>query len=176
MNDQQPTPTEPYPVRPSTEQGYPVQDYPVQRYPVQPEPVHTQQPSSYTAPLPVVAGQAQLLPARPRVGGLHVALAWVFTVLSLGYFLPWAIAATRQRSNALAIGVLNLLVGWTLICWIAALVMAVMSEPAPVTTIAYAAAPVVQVAPQLPPPGWYPDQRGGHRYWDGRGWTEHTAP
>lgn len=27
------------------------------------------------------------------------------------------------------------------------------------------------------PPGWYPDNLGnGQRYWDGRNWTEHTAP
>jgi len=25
-------------------------------------------------------------------------------------------------------------------------------------------------------PGWYPDGSGGQRWWDGRGWTEHTAP
>ena len=27
-----------------------------------------------------------------------------------------------------------------------------------------------------PAPGWYPDQQGVQRYWDGRQWTEHTAP
>jgi hypothetical protein len=51
-------------------------------------------------------------------------IAWVLAVLSLGYFLPWAVAATRGKSNAGAIGWLNLLLGWTFIGWVAALVMA----------------------------------------------------
>lgn len=25
-------------------------------------------------------------------------------------------------------------------------------------------------------PGWYPQPDGTQRYWDGKGWTEHTAP
>ena len=25
-------------------------------------------------------------------------------------------------------------------------------------------------------PGWYPDETGNQRYWDGARWTEHTAP
>lgn len=53
-----------------------------------------------------------------------VAVAWIVAVLSLGYMLPWAVAETRGRPNSGAIGVLNLLAGWTLIGWIAALVMA----------------------------------------------------
>lgn len=26
------------------------------------------------------------------------------------------------------------------------------------------------------PPGWYPDQHGAQRYWDGAQWTQHVAP
>ncbi len=26
------------------------------------------------------------------------------------------------------------------------------------------------------PAGWYPDQQGTMRYWDGQQWTGHTAP
>jgi hypothetical protein len=32
-------------------------------------------------------------------------------------------------------------------------------------------------SPQAVPAGWYPDPAGdGLRYWDGSGWTTHTAP
>ena len=51
-------------------------------------------------------------------------LAWIIAVCTLGYMLPWAIAATRGKANAGAIGWLNLLLGWTFIGWIVALVMA----------------------------------------------------
>ncbi len=51
-------------------------------------------------------------------------IAWVFTVLTLGYLLPWAIAATRGKANAGAIGLLNFFLGWSIIGWIAAMVMA----------------------------------------------------
>lgn len=51
-------------------------------------------------------------------------VAWVLAVLTLLYFLPWAIAATRGKSNSGAIGWLNFLLDWTLIGWIVALVMA----------------------------------------------------
>lgn len=59
-----------------------------------------------------------------RQSGIETALAWVFTVLTLGYFLPWAVAATRGKSNSLIVLLLNFLLGWTLIGWIVALVMA----------------------------------------------------
>jgi ABC-type transport system involved in cytochrome c biogenesis permease component len=59
-----------------------------------------------------------------RTSGVEIAFAWIFTLLTLGYLLPWAIAATRGKSNSVAIGVLNLLLGWTVIGWVIALVMA----------------------------------------------------
>ncbi len=166
-DDQRSTPTEPFAVWP------------------QPEP-QALQPYPQPAPPPVAYGHGAGVPVggaftntavvAPRVGAVHVVVAWVFAALTLGYFLPWAVAATRQKSNTLAIGLLNLLVGWTLIGWIAAMVMAVQTEPIQVTNVAYAVAPVVHVGPQTAPPGWYPDQLGTRRYWDGQRWTGHTAP
>ncbi len=50
--------------------------------------------------------------------------AWIIAIITLGYMLPWAIAATRGKSNSGAIGWLNLLLGWSVIGWIIALVMA----------------------------------------------------
>ena len=63
-----------------------------------------------------------------RVSGGQIAIAWVLTIFTVGYFLPWAVAATRGKSNAAAIGLLNFLLGWTLIGWIIALVMACGSD------------------------------------------------
>jgi hypothetical protein len=53
--------------------------------------------------------------------------------------------------------------------------------PTPQQTPAYQApAPTALPTPPpsgLPAPGWYPDPErpGGHRYWNGTGWTEHRA-
>ena len=63
-----------------------------------------------------------------RTNGVEVLVAWVLTVFTLGYFLPWAVAATRGKSNSWAIGLLNFLLGWTLIGWAVALVMACMAH------------------------------------------------
>lgn len=151
------------------------ENLPVTRRPP-PEPYHYGQ-QAVPAQFPGY-GYAQTSIVQARVGGAHVAIAWIFAVFSLGYFLPWAIAATRQKSNTLAIGLVNFLVGWTGIGWVAALVMACLAEPAHITNVAYAAAPVLQVHSVTPsaPAGWYPDGTGIRRYWDGQGWTQHTAP
>jgi hypothetical protein len=55
---------------------------------------------------------------------IQATTAWIIAVVTLGYMLPWAVAATRGKSNAGAIGWLNLLLGWTGVGWIVALVMA----------------------------------------------------
>jgi hypothetical protein len=63
-----------------------------------------------------------------RTNGAEVAIAWIVTVLTLGYMLPWAIAATRGKSNSGAVALVNFLLGWTFIGWVVALVMACSSH------------------------------------------------
>lgn len=88
-------------------------------------------------PMLQAAGQQQFAPSAgagalsmhapatdQRTNGVEVAFAWILTLVTVGYLLPWAIAATRGKSNSIAVGVLNLFLGWTLIGWVIALVMA----------------------------------------------------
>jgi len=51
----------------------------------------------------------------------------VFTIAL--YFLPAIIAAARHTHNATAILLLNLFLGWTVIGWCVALLMAICSVP-----------------------------------------------
>lgn len=53
---------------------------------------------------------------------------WIIAIVTAGYMLPWAIAATRGKSNTGAIFWLNLLLGWTVVGWIIALVMSCTSH------------------------------------------------
>ena len=62
--------------------------------------------------------------ARP----LSAIISWVVTALTLGYMLPWAIAATRGKRNAWAIFWLTVLLGWTLVGWLVAVVMSLNSH------------------------------------------------
>jgi hypothetical protein len=82
---------------------------------------HRQAQPSYASPYLGVTTDA-------RTNGAEIAFAWVFTICTLGYFLPWAVAATRGKSNSLAIGLLNFLLGWTVLGWLAALVMACLAH------------------------------------------------
>lgn len=59
---------------------------------------------------------------------LSATISIVVAVLTLGYMLPWMVAALRGKSNHVAILVLNLLLGWTVIGWVIALVMACTSH------------------------------------------------
>ena len=53
-----------------------------------------------------------------------------FLVFGLAlYFLPAIVAAVRHTHNATAILLLNLFLGWTVIGWCVALLMAVCSAP-----------------------------------------------
>jgi hypothetical protein len=55
---------------------------------------------------------------------ISATISIVVAVLTFGYMLPWMVAALRGKSNHWAIFFVNLLVGWTVIGWIVALVMA----------------------------------------------------
>lgn len=54
----------------------------------------------------------------------------VVAICTLGYMLPWMVAALRGKSNHWGVFWLNLLLGWTLLGWVVALVMACMSHQA----------------------------------------------
>ena len=59
---------------------------------------------------------------------IHTAPWLVFTALACSYLVPALTAMVRGRQNAGGIFVLNLLLGWTVIGWVLALVWAVTGE------------------------------------------------
>ena len=56
-------------------------------------------------------------------------LLWPLAVIPTAiYFVPTIIAALKRKRNWLAIFLLNLFLGWTLIGWVVALIWAAMHE------------------------------------------------
>ena len=121
-------------------------------------------PPSYGSYPPI---HTQIVTQPYRSSTAHLVVAWIITVLTLAYTLPWAIAATRNKSNTATIAVINILLGWSLIGWIVALVMSLTSEPQQtfyVNTAVYPAqhqlyGPPAAQAPAVPPAttyGWTP--------------------
>jgi hypothetical protein len=155
------------------------------------------EPTASSEPVPAAAPWAVAQPAwqgpmvmtdRREVEPAVIAIAWVVTVLSLGYMLPWAIAATRGKSNQASVAIVNFFLGWTFIGWVVALVMACTAHQM-VGASGQAMVVVAQQFPQAqfsgpvprpsvgPGPGWYPAPSGpGQQYWDGSAWTAHRAP
>lgn len=60
---------------------------------------------------------------KTRVVSAPVAI--IVAIVSAGYMLPWAIAAVRGNRNAWSVFWVNLLLGWTVVGWIIALVMSI---------------------------------------------------
>ncbi|GAB3755066.1 superinfection immunity protein [Lysobacter olei] len=56
-----------------------------------------------------------------------VALLMVIAAVFL-YLLPWVVAAQRGREGHVLIGVLNILLGWTVLGWLALLIIAFTGE------------------------------------------------
>ena len=59
---------------------------------------------------------------------MRLIFAALIALLSLFYFLPFAIAFNKKRANSGAIFALNLFLGWSLIGWVVALVWAMKDE------------------------------------------------
>lgn len=147
--------------------------------PCQPAP---QQPASFGAPQPpatsygALYAQGVVTDQRAPDAAL-VVVAWVLAVVTFFYMLPWAIAVSRGKANHGAIGLINFLLGWSFIGWIAALIMACQAHQVGVQHAMAVAYPVPVAQPALPPAGWYPAPDGqGRAYWDGRVWTGHRSP
>ena len=81
--------------------------------------------------------------------GLVVLTGITGTLIGL-YLLPVLVAWLRHVPDIMAIAVINVLLGWTLLGWVIALALALRSV--------IPAVPAVQLFQQLPPP--YPPQAG----------------
>ena len=84
-------------------------------------------PNGWPPPAPPAAPAASPLTSDQHGAVWRTSLgtiAWVVAALTIGYMLPWAIAVSRGNANAWGVFWVNLLTGWTVIGWIAGLVMA----------------------------------------------------
>ncbi len=132
-------------------------------------------PGQDPVPLPVAYVAAPLTDQQPTSTPV-VVVSWIVTLFTSLYMLPWAIAASRGKANQWTVFLVSLLLGWTVVGWIVALVMACTSHRPllPGAMVSYAMVPQLPAAPT--PAGWYPNPQGpGHRYWDGYRWTEHVS-
>lgn len=114
----------------------------------------------YATP-PVPWGSVRTDRVPPNAG--TVVVAWVLTVFTGFYLLPWAIAATRGKSDRWPIFWITFLFGWTGIAWLITLVWSCLPHR------------VMRLSPIPMPPGWYPQADGTHAFWDGMRWTGHRA-
>lgn len=93
---------------------------PIQQHPAPPM-------QSYGPPRPMAPpayNSTVVATGRPPASGAVVAVAWILAVVTSFYLVPWAVAATRNKSNQGGIFLLNFFLGWTVIGWIIALIMA----------------------------------------------------
>ena len=140
---------------------------------------------SYPAPQPYGPppyGQVVVMRQPYRSSTAHIVIAWIVAVLTAFYMLPWAIAATRNKSNTATIALINLFLGWSVIGWIAALVLSLTSEPAQTTVVVnqpvyptYPPAAAAPSYPTYPPAQQAPTQIAPYQPYTQPGATEPTA-
>jgi hypothetical protein len=73
--------------------------------------------------------QAQAAPRAPApVTSGRVLVGILVSVFTFGYLIPWSIAFARRHNKQVPIFLINLLLGWTLIGWVAALIWSFSSD------------------------------------------------
>jgi hypothetical protein len=125
---------------------------------------------------------------------LLIILAFILLVLPVG-LLPIIVAAVRKHHQLVPIVLVTVFLGWTIIGWIVALVLALgptgsstarstagspgVALPPPAAGAPLAPATVAEAAraPSVAA-GWYADpaRTGRDRWWDGYAWTAHLRP
>lgn len=66
---------------------------------------------------------------RSSASGVLVVTAWIIALMTMGYMVPWAVAVSRQVSDHARVGLVNFLLGWTIVGWFVALAMALRQVP-----------------------------------------------
>ena len=85
----------------------------------------------------------------------------LFAVGVAVYMIPTLVAWSQKAPDFGIVAVVNVLLGWTFIGWVVALVLA-LRQPRQ---------PAVVVVPQVTAaPGWYGQADGSQRWWDGTSW------
>lgn len=125
-----------------------------------PKPIYQAPPPAYQTPTPVYLAAPLTDQRQPNTA--VVVIAWVLTVLTGLYLLPWAIAGSRGKANHWSVFWVNLLLGWTIAGWIAALVTACTAAHRPLAAVPALVgyAPVAALPAPSPSAGWYPDPSG----------------
>jgi hypothetical protein len=80
---------------------------------------------------------ATISPALATTSGSPEGGIGFLLILAAVYFLPAIVASSRHHRNRLAIGILNLLLGWTVLGWIVAMVWACTSDVEPRPEVKY---------------------------------------
>ena len=83
-------------------------------------------PINVTPAVQAVPPQPTRRPVPVRTG--RVLFAIFLSIITFGYLAPWSIAFARHHQQQVPIFLINLLLGWTFIGWIGALIWAFSSD------------------------------------------------
>jgi hypothetical protein len=109
-------------------------------------------------------------------GAAGIGMLLIILVALVGYFLPSVIAIARKHHQIGPVLIVNLLLGWTFIGWVVALVLAVSSKR-PAVAVPYYGYPPAGYQPQgYPPQGYAPPGYPPPGYPPQQGWPAQPPP